>query len=88
MPGPKQRKSVLEFTGEMNVNVSKLLVTENEVILNVNGDMEVLGKFRKRTGNTKKGDTLTSSTSTSTSTTTSTSSSTSTSTTTTSTSTT
>lgn len=68
MPGAKQRKSLVEFTGEMNVNVSKMLPVENEVLLMVNTDTEVLGKTKKRTGNIKKGDTLTSSTSTSTTT--------------------
>lgn len=79
MPSGLQRKSMVEFTGEMNVNVSKMIPLENEVVLMVNTDTEVLGKLKKRGGNTKKGDTFTSSSSTSTSTTTSTTTSTSTS---------
>lgn len=67
MPGPMQKKSITEFTGEMNVNVAKTLTVENEVVLLVNADSEVLGKVKKRLGNEKKGNTLTSSTSTSTS---------------------
>lgn len=73
MPGPKQREQMIEFTGEMNVNVSKLMVEKNEVIVLSNADTETIGKVKKRLGNTKKGDTLTSSTSTSTTTSTSTS---------------
>lgn len=67
MAGGLQRKSKTEFTGEMNINISKMLPLENEVVLLVNADMEVLGKIKKRQGNEKKGNTLTSSTSTSTS---------------------
>lgn len=79
MPGALQRKSLTDFTGEMNINVSKMLPMENEVVLMVNTDNEVLGKIKKRLGNIKLGDTLTSSTSTSTTTSTTTSTSTSTS---------
>lgn len=70
MPNTKRRKSLYDFSGEMNINVSKMLPVENEVVLMVNMDTEVLGKLKPRLGNTKMGDTLTSSTSTTTSTTT------------------
>lgn len=69
MPRNKQSKQLLEYTGEMHRETSDFITAENEVKLLVNADTEKLGVISKRKGNTKLGDTLTSSTSTTTSTT-------------------
>lgn len=78
MPTSTQRKRFIAFTDGIHYSSSDLLTLETEVKMMVNVDDEKLGVLDRRLGNTKKGDTLTSSTSTTTSTTTSTSTSTST----------
>lgn len=73
------KRDFLIYVDEMQTNTSPLLVKNTEVRLLINADTQRLGIIKKRLGNTKKGNTLTSTTSTSTSSSTSTSTSTSTS---------